>query len=168
LVPSTSRPIRAVRRPAFTLVEVLIVVILLGILAMVVIPQFRDVSKMSNAAALRQTIYTIRSQLQVYRNEHGTYPLYSNFEDQMTQWTDCAGNAVATQDATHTLGPYLDKLPDDPISGLKTIRGANNLRIQFAVRTIDGGWWYNTATGEFRADLANTWTDEKGTKLNTY
>lgn len=135
---------------------------------MVVIPQFQDVSKMTNAAAVRQTIYTIRSQLQVYRNEHGAYPLYSTFEAQMTQWTDYDGNASAVQDATHNLGPYLDKLPDNPVSGLQTIRGANNNRIQFAVRAIDGGWWYNTATGEFRADLANTWTDDKGVKLNAY
>ena len=60
---------------AFTLIEILIVVVILGILAAIVIPQFSDASTQANNANLRSQLQTLRGQLELYKVQHAdTYP----------------------------------------------------------------------------------------------
>ena len=63
---------------AFSLVEILVVVILLGILAGVVIPRFTDASDDARAAATSANVNTIQSQVEVYRSKFGSYPANLN------------------------------------------------------------------------------------------
>jgi prepilin-type N-terminal cleavage/methylation domain-containing protein len=56
----------AMRRKAFTLVELLIVVIILGILAAVVIPQFSDATTDTQLNSLRTNLQTVRGQLETH------------------------------------------------------------------------------------------------------
>jgi general secretion pathway protein G len=60
----TSRPIR---RRGFTLIEILIVVVILGILAAIVIPQFTNAAQDASAASARSQLQTMRSQVELYR-----------------------------------------------------------------------------------------------------
>jgi prepilin-type N-terminal cleavage/methylation domain-containing protein len=53
-------------RHGFTLIEILIVVVILGILAAIVIPQFTDASQEAAASNLRSQLQTIRSQIELY------------------------------------------------------------------------------------------------------
>ncbi|MHC5008992.1 MAG: type II secretion system protein, partial [Planctomycetota bacterium] len=53
-------------RQAFTLIEILIVVVILGILAAIVIPQFTDASMEAASSNLRSQLQTIRSQIELY------------------------------------------------------------------------------------------------------
>ncbi|MHC4765507.1 MAG: type IV pilin protein, partial [Planctomycetota bacterium] len=53
-------------RQGFTLIEILIVVVILGILAAIVIPQFTDASQEAAASNLRSQLQTIRSQIELY------------------------------------------------------------------------------------------------------
>ncbi|MHC4092809.1 MAG: prepilin-type N-terminal cleavage/methylation domain-containing protein, partial [Planctomycetota bacterium] len=102
---------------AFTLVEVLIVVIVLGILAAIVIPQFSEASTDAKMSALTTNLATIRGQIQLYKLQHNdTFPTFASFVNQMTQYTDISGDAQATKDATHTLGPYLLSIPNNPFT----------------------------------------------------
>lgn len=124
---------------AFTLVEVLIVVIVLGILAAVVVPQFSSASDDANVSALTTNLQTIRSQIELYRLQHNsTYPTLASFTAQMTGKTSVSG-AVGTD-----YGPYLLKIPPNPMTGTATVTneafGAGK------------GWYYNETTGEFRAN----------------
>ena len=57
----------------FTLVEILIVVIILGILAAIVIPQFTNASQNARESSLQSTLQTLRSQIQLYKLQHGDY-----------------------------------------------------------------------------------------------
>ena len=58
-------------RKAFTLVELLIVVVILGILAAVVFPQFSDASEEARFARLTTDLKNVRMAIAVYTMEHG-------------------------------------------------------------------------------------------------
>ena len=62
---------RGIARRGFTLVEILIVVIILGILAAIVIPQFTNASQNARESSLQSTLQTLRSQIQLYKLQHG-------------------------------------------------------------------------------------------------
>jgi len=143
----------------FTLVEILIVVIILGILAAIVIPQFTQASTEARVSNLRTNLQTIRSQLLLYRMQHDNEaypgPDEAGFTAKMTTYTNAAGAAVATPDTDHPLGPYLQSIPVNPMSGSKVVRVEDGVFTAPAVGS-DGGWWFNSTTGEFKADLATS------------
>ena len=56
-----------VNKKAFTLVEILIVVIILGILASIVVPNFSNASHQARENMLKKNLYMLRSQINVYR-----------------------------------------------------------------------------------------------------
>ena len=61
-------------RKAFTLIEILIVVVILGILAAVVVPQFTNASEDANDAAVRSQLQTLRGQIELYRAQQSADP----------------------------------------------------------------------------------------------
>lgn len=66
---------RTRRKTGFTLVEILIVVVILGILAAIVIPQFTSASQEAVKGALLSQLQTIESQFELYRvRNQGTAP----------------------------------------------------------------------------------------------
>lgn len=69
----TRTPKRQLKR-AFTLIEILIVVVILGILAAVVVPQFTNAADDANDAAVRSQLQTLRGQIELYRAQQGGDP----------------------------------------------------------------------------------------------
>ncbi len=124
---------------AFTLVELLIVVVILGILAAVVVPQFADASSDSRLSALKMNLRIIREQIECYMREHnGNYlSNTAQFERQMTEQTKAYGSSGTE------FGPYLQSIPDNPFDNSNAIRPVLN---------GSGGWYYDRTTGEFRAN----------------
>ena len=64
----------------FTLVELMIVVIIVGILAAVAIPMYQGATERAKASEAVAALGTIRGALRVYYAEHGTY-VNANFTD---------------------------------------------------------------------------------------
>jgi len=164
---------KRVAKQGFTLVEILIVVIILGILAAIVIPQFTEASSEARVSNLMTNLQTIRSQLLLYKTQHlECYPAdgegegHDEFEDEMCSYSDETGDTSATPDSDHPYGPYLTSIPVNPISNDNTVRVVNNAATAFSAPETDGGWYFNAATGEFRADLTDARTTSDGTKLN--
>ncbi len=58
---------RKSRNQGFTLVEILIVVVILGILAAIVVPQFTNASQEALKSSLRTQLQTVSSQIELYR-----------------------------------------------------------------------------------------------------
>ena len=127
------------RRRAFTLVEILVVVVILGILAGIVLPQFSDAADNSKDAAMKQNLMRMRQQIEFYRQEHnGAYPTLANFIDQMTLVSDQTGATAAIGTAGYHLGPYLQKMPRNPYTDTIPIGSG-------AVGS--SAWYYDETTG---------------------
>src|SRR5262245_28776558 len=97
---------------AFTLVELLIVVVILGILAAIVVPQFSTASDDSKLSAMTGDLAVMRKQIELYRAQHlGNYPRLATFVAQMT------GKSNSNGAAGGTLGPYIRSVPINPFTG---------------------------------------------------
>jgi general secretion pathway protein G len=133
----------------FTLVEILIVVVILGILAAIVIPQFTQASSEAKTNSLCSDLQTLRSQVELYKCQHNDVnPSLANFEDQMIYTSDIAGAFTATKvrDATHTFGPYLERVPENPFTNSDSV-------VDWGASATTDGWEYNATTGEIRAAI---------------
>src|SRR5215471_11077401 len=99
-------------KSGFTLVEILIVVIILGILAAIVIPQFTNASQDARKNSVSSLLQTIRSQVELYKLQHGDAlpPL-------TTDWTSLTNTSVYPASSTNTFGPYLQQTPKNPLNG---------------------------------------------------
>ncbi len=138
------------KNSAFTLVEILIVVIILGILAAIVIPQFTQASSDARANALASDLQTVRSQLELYKVQHlDTYPAAGSFISLLTSRTNSAGT-VGTDANLFPYGPYLGKFPTNPF-----VSGANAALVETGTGSAGAGnygWYFNTSTGKFSPD----------------
>jgi general secretion pathway protein G len=133
----------------FTLVEILIVVVILGILAAIVIPQFTEASTEAKVSSLCTDLQTVRSQIELYKVEHNDAlpepEAGGGSWNRMTQKTDIDGTLNAAGD----YGPYVQQVPSNPFNNSSTIDvdGAAG-----GGDAADTGWYFNTTTGDFRAD----------------
>src|SRR6185295_7253169 len=66
--PPRSAP--SARTAAFTLIEILIVVVILGILATIVVPQFSNASINAKENTLKDELRYLRTQIVVYKAQH--------------------------------------------------------------------------------------------------
>ncbi len=147
------------RNKGFTLVEILIVVIILGILAAIVIPQFTEASNDARESALASDLQTLRSQIELYKIQHldchpgdttgnGVADDAANFVADLTGQTDKLG-AAGTD-----FGPYLQQFPSNPF--IADAANAKAVTLGAAAPANAGnGWHFNTTTGKISPDDAD-------------
>ena len=137
-------------RIAFTLIEVLIVVIIMAVLAATVIPQFSSSTRDAKDSSLDFNLRTIQSQIETYTIHHlGDWPSFADFETQMTEATNVDGGT--TGDTPY--GPYMRELPSNPFSGSSVIVAVAVAGTDPAAVVAGGaGWQYDETTGGFFAN----------------
>src|SRR3954471_962624 len=121
-------------RKGFTLVEILIVVIILGILAAIVIPQFTNASTDARKNSLSSQLQTMRSQFELYKLQHND-KLPTVFQSDGTKtdvsgcWAAMVGQTDVTGATTGTdFGPYLQQTPSNPLNqGVDIVVGTADL-----------------------------------------
>jgi general secretion pathway protein G len=185
--PSHSNLARAFRRVTggFTLIEILIVVVILGILAAIVVPHFSNASHQARENTLRDDLRFLRVQVQVYKAQHNddppgypggdrtAVPTEAEFIGQMTQFTDVDSNVNGAATPVFKYGPYLLRVPHNPLNDQNTVQVLANgtpMPAPAALPVMNGpdpyGWIYKPQTQEWMANLAGS--DSSGTPYANY
>jgi general secretion pathway protein G len=150
------------RRIGFTLLEVMLVVVILGLVAAIALPKLSQGATNTSATALASDLAVMRTAIDLYQNDHnGTFPTAAAAATQLTTFSDISGNTNATKTATFCYGPYLRNVPTLPVGAAK-----GNTTIATAAAT-GVGWIYDGA-GNLSSNTTGTELDSNGKAYNTY
>ena len=136
----------------FTLVELLIVIVILGILAAIVIARFAGATKESKEASLKGNLRTMRSSLEIYKanSQANIYP--ATLDD---LWKGTSPDVLSKT--------FIERIPADPFYKKKTVYNS-----AFVFDPTDaatdrdtkinggGGWAYDSQTGRICGDYKST------------
>ena len=128
-------------RTGFSLIEMVIVILILGIIAAVAAPRMFDTAATAEENTTRQQLGVLRNAIEMYRARSGVYP---------------GNGALPAAMATMLNGPF-------PAPTIGDVRGNSNVHydgnsdstVQVAVNTsADAGWAYKPANGSLKLNLA--------------
>jgi len=146
-------------KEAFTIVELIIVTAILGILAAVVLPAYRNNVTKAKEAAAKDSLRIIRNAIELYaaRND-GIPPGYpgnnmSKYPDFTSFWAQIVRD-----------GKYISDLPLNPFNKLRTINVIKDATPLPSEATGQFGWIYKPATRDFRLD----WPGKDSDGVNYY
>jgi general secretion pathway protein G len=97
------------RAGGFTLIEILVVIVILGILAALIVPRVMDRPDQARTVAARSDIAAIMSALKLYRLDNGAYPSADQGLAALVRKPE-RGDIPRNWKA----GGYVEKLPVDP------------------------------------------------------
>ncbi|TAK75191.1 MAG: type II secretion system protein GspG [Gammaproteobacteria bacterium] len=137
------------RTAGFTLIEVLVVVVILGVLAAMIVPKIMSRPEQARMVRARQDILAIQSALDLYRLDNGHYPS-----------TDQGLQALVTKPTTLPIPRnwkpegYLQELPMDPWGeGYQYLNEGEKLKIySFGPKGKEG----NSEIGNWNMNEAET------------
>jgi type II secretion system protein G len=120
-------------RDGFTLIEILIVVVILGILAAMVIPQFVDVTDKAHEANVTSQLQTVRAQIELY-----------NVQNPATAFD--AATPLATFWDPLVQGDYLQAEPTNPFTANPAVNDPSGVA---AAPAVGGAWlWMESSPGD--------------------
>jgi prepilin-type N-terminal cleavage/methylation domain-containing protein len=150
-------------KKAFTLIEILIVVAILGILAAIVLPTFKGHMTEAKESAAKDNLRILRNAIELYAAQHnGVPPGYAANDPSNTPvYVFFIGQLVLREH-------YLSELPENPFNGkCITKMIANNEDFPTApVMTDVCGWIYKPATKTIKLNWQGT--DPAGTSYFDY
>ncbi len=163
--------VRFRRGSAFTLVELVIVVAIIGILGAIAVPRLTSASAGASANALEANLTNVRKAIDVYYAEHGSFPGYSPgttvpldkaFAKQLTQFSSRTGGTSPTYGSPFIYGPYLrSPFPINPTNDLSTVTvKANPGDADPVAGSV--GWVAVLSTGAFYISATVTGMDDVG------
>lgn len=139
-------------KKGFTLVELLIVIVILGILAAIVIARFAGATKESKESNLKGNLRTMRASLETYKanSKSNSYPPALN-----DLWN---GTAADVDSKT-----FLERIPIDPFYRVNTVELVTSSFSPVDAATErdtkiagGGGWAYDSLTGRVCANYKST------------
>ena len=149
---------------AFTLVELMTVLVILGILTLIALPLVGNASTSTGEAALRTNLASIRNAIELFANQHnGSFPsavsdgtnaagTEAAIVSHLTQYSNAAGAVSASKSATYPYGPYLKygipQVTAGPLKGSTGVSVTNSASALTADGSPTKGWKYSYVTGQ--------------------
>ena len=146
------------KKNAFTLIELMITIAILGILTAIVMPTMQDHIKKAKESAAKDNLRILRTAIERYAADHAGVPPGGknksaglNYLDMLVQLTKTTTlNGTVTNDKVNGFGPYLSKLPANPFNNKVMIKvlGAGNALTPDDIdeSSIIHGWVYQPQT----------------------
>jgi len=134
---------------AFTLIELLTIVVLMSILTSLMVQRFSATTAKAKKAALVHNLAVLRSQLELYQNiHHGKNPeIRANKLPQLTHATNAAGE-IGMPGPGFPFGPYLYVLPENCCAeSNEGVPVAVPGKVPTGVVGTTAGWQYDETTG---------------------
>jgi len=155
-------------KTAFTIIEILIVVVILGIVAAVALPKFSNASSKARASMLADDLRILRTQIAVFKGQHyGVAPGYPGCDDtvapteaafvaQMTMSSTSQGQTAAPRTEGYRYGPYLGAIPENPFNHKTSVQVISDSQAFPAAADDSHGWVYKPSTLTIRGDSPGT------------
>ena len=178
------RSTRFREQSGFTLIEMLVVIIVLGILALLIISQIAVSTEEAKVNTLKTDLAAMRNAVELYYHQHNNvYPgankidgtvaadagdAATAFVQQLTQYTEADGTVAAVKSTTAKYGPYIKggALPKNPFDENNTVLcdiAEDNITVKAASGTAS--WKFYVKTGVL---LANDGGSTDGVAHATY
>jgi len=167
------------KKKAFTLVEILIIVSILGILTALVFPEYKSHIIQTKEATAKEMLQMLRTQIEVYTTEHYSVPPgYPNGDtsavpngqlviDQLTLATNKIGQTAKPGTPGFDYGPYISKMPKNPFNSGVDVHilpdDSEGINPEPAKGT---GWLYHGPTKSIT--IYNNGTDSAGISFKEY
>lgn len=152
---------------AFSLVELVIVLVIIGIVAAIAVPRLTHGATNASAVALKSNLAMLRNAIELYRAEHeGAVPTIAKFTAQITKFSNVTGTsfaAIARVADGVIYGPYLKAIPPLPVGdqkGQTAVISPNGVG--------DAGWVYTQSTGDISSNTTASELDRGGIRYDSY
>ncbi len=162
-----------VRKLAFSMIELVIVVVIIGTIAAIAIPRLSRAAEGTDEASLKASLKALRGAIDMFAAEHtDQWPaqdkIAATFVAQLTTKTDIAGVAGTTP-GIHVYGPYLRSMPPvtvGPNNGTTGVGFDEKGNVKMGGGDKLNGWIYNFKTGQIYANSDQI--DEDGKAYKDY
>jgi prepilin-type N-terminal cleavage/methylation domain-containing protein len=161
---------------AFTLVEILIVVAIIGILAAIVLPTLKGHIQQAKESAAKDDLRILRNVIELYAAQHNGFPpgyvngtpntMPSVVTKQFYWASNSLGQTNSESTVVYNLGPYLPAIPKNPFNNINTLQVLNATTQFPEPPTGTFGWTYKPSTKTIRLNYPGT--DSKGGRYYDY
>lgn len=143
-------------RNAFTLIEVLIVVVIMAVLAATVVPQFTDATADAKTNTAMFNLNTLRSQIELYKAQHD-----GNHPTSLSLLTQATNIDHSTSGGSQPFGPYMQSVPENTVNGATDVADISTATAASGDVTASnaGGWIYSTLSGGIWLDHDTYYTE---------
>jgi prepilin-type N-terminal cleavage/methylation domain-containing protein len=146
---------------AFSLTELMIALVIIGILAAIILPHFQSSSIQAKEAAAKDHLRLLRGTIEFYAAQNkGVPPGYPDNDIGSDPDSDSFYEQIVDS------GNYYKKMPKNPFNNLDTINMIGNSETFPADATGIYGWVYQPATMTIKLDWPGS--DENGIRYYDY